>query len=185
MTRTYNITLRIFAGFGFIVFCLIVVLFAITMWKAPLHQFNLWRLERNFQAIAPYHPADSNLLLKRKDFGGLFSGASNSCDYFVGEFRSAARSKEEITRSYNGLSIDSFDRTERIPIHVFPGKGVQDYSVTRLPEASAVRVEGKIGVGEAGVFTLALSSLPDRDVQRRMLATSGVLAFDQQLGQGS
>ncbi|MBI3442954.1 MAG: hypothetical protein HY007_04255 [Candidatus Sungbacteria bacterium] len=91
---------------------------AVTMWKMPIHQFNLWRLERNFQTIAPAHPPGSKLLLKRKDFGGLFSAASHSCDYFIGELRSTPRSKEDVRKAYNGLSIDSFDHTKHIPVEV-------------------------------------------------------------------
>ena len=96
-----------------------MILFAaVTMWRMPIHQFNLWRLERNFHAIAATHPPDSKLLLKRKEFGGLFSAASHSCDYFVGEFRSAAHSKEDVRRAYRAFSIDSSDHTKRIPVEV-------------------------------------------------------------------
>lgn len=118
MSRAYYISMRIFAVFGMIAFCIIIVFVAITMWKMPIHQFNLWRLEKNFQVIAAAHPPDSKLLLKRKDFGGLFSGASHSCDYFVGEFRSTAHSKEDVRKAYKGLSIDSSDHTKHVPVEV-------------------------------------------------------------------
>lgn len=118
MSRASHIAMGIFACFGFIAFCLIILFGAVTMWKMPTHQFNLWRLEKNFHVVATAHPPDSKLLLKRKDFGGLFSAASHSCDYFVGEFRSTTRSKEDVKRAYSGLFIDSFDRTERIPVEI-------------------------------------------------------------------
>ncbi len=118
MSRASHIAMGIFACFGLIAFCLITLSAAVTMWKMPIHQFNLWKLERNFQTIAVAHPPDSKLLLKRKSFGGLFSAASHSCDYFVGEFRSTTYSKESIRQAYKGFSIYSSDRTERIPAEV-------------------------------------------------------------------
>ena len=118
MSRASHIAMGISACFGFIVFCLIILFAVVTMWKMPIHQFNLWRLEKNFQTIVAAHHQDSKLLLKRSDFGGLFSAASHSCDYFVGEFRSTARSKEDVRKAYRGLSIDSSDHTKRIPVEV-------------------------------------------------------------------
>lgn len=107
---------NMFAGFGLIVFLLIAAFFIIAMWRAPIHQFNLWTLGRNFKAVDSHHPENSKFVLKVKDFGNLFRAASNGCDYLVGEFRIGQGSKGEIMRRYQGLVIKSFDSLEPIPI---------------------------------------------------------------------
>lgn len=108
-----------FTALGIVAFCFVVWFTVVAMWKAPIHQFNLWRLGRNFQHITLSHPPESKLLLSIKDFGNLFRGASNGCDYFVGEFRSAGDSKEKTRQNYGGLFVDSFDSAERIPVEVY------------------------------------------------------------------
>ena len=118
MTRASDIMIRIFAGFGLIVFCLIVLFTIVAIWKAPVHQFNLWILGRNFKTINPYHPGDSQYVLRIRDFGNLFRAASNGCDYLVGEFRSGKGSQEDIARQYNGLFIKSLDNTGPVPVEV-------------------------------------------------------------------
>src|SRR3989338_8220112 len=64
----------------------------------PLHDIRLWRLERNFEMAASYHPRTSTVLQRRTYLGGPYTHGSLSCDYFVGELRSATLSKEEIRR---------------------------------------------------------------------------------------
>lgn len=103
--RVYRVTTRMFAVFGAITFCIIVVFVVTTSWKMPIHQFNLWKLEKDFQAFTPSHPTDSIPVLAFKRFGGLFNSAANSCDYFVGEFRTGAGSKEDILEYYRNLSV--------------------------------------------------------------------------------
>src|SRR3989338_1972772 len=105
LQRAYRIATRIFSIFGAFVFCSIVAFAVTTSWKMPIHQFNLWKLEKNFQALAPSHPTDSMPVLTFKKFGGLFSSAANSCDYFVGEFRTSADSREDIREYYRNLSV--------------------------------------------------------------------------------
>jgi hypothetical protein len=75
----------------------------------PIHNFNLWRLESNFQKIASFHPPDSTQLFFIKGVGNLFRGASNACDYFVGEFRISPGSREDIISWYEGLFVRSFE----------------------------------------------------------------------------
>ena len=110
--------MRIFAGFGLIVFLLMTAFIIGAMWKAPIHQFNLWMLGRNFRAVHPHHPGDSQYVLRIRDFGNLFRGASNGCDYLVGEARAGKGSREDIARSYGGLFIQSFDDTGPVPVEV-------------------------------------------------------------------
>ncbi len=108
--------MRLFGIFGVAVFCVIIWFVAVAMWRAPIHQFNIWRLSDNFQSIKPFHPPDSRRLSKIKDFGNLFRGASNACDYLVGEFRIGGGPKEEVMQRYQGLVIKSFDSMEPVPI---------------------------------------------------------------------
>lgn len=118
MKRTYSTLLKIAGAFGVIISPFIILFIVFMAWKIPIHNFNLWRLGGSFQTIAPLHPRHSKPLLEIKDFGGLFAGASNSCDYLVGEFRSAAYPKERIAQAYRGLLVPSFNHTELIPVEV-------------------------------------------------------------------
>ena len=118
MSRAFHIAKNIFAGIGLIVFLLIVGFSFVAMWKAPIHQFNLWKLERNFSTINSHHPEDSKYVLRVKHFGNLFRAASNGCDYLVGEMRAGKRSPQEIAQRYQGLFIKSFDGTAPVPIEV-------------------------------------------------------------------
>lgn len=113
-----NIFASIFVSLGIIAFLLVAPLFVAAMWRAPIHQFNLWMLGRNFRAINLRHPGDSGFVLKIKDFGNLFRGASNGCDYLVGEVRVGKGSQEEIAQYYRGLFIKSFDSTNPVPVEV-------------------------------------------------------------------
>lgn len=125
--RAYYIAEKICAVVGCIVLCLSIG-FAISIsWKVPWHNFNLWRLDMNFQTISLHHPTDSKLLLKRRYVGGLYPSGSVSCSYFVGEFRSSALSREEIMRAYDGLTVTSFDRKTELPVEVrFADEGFLD-----------------------------------------------------------
>ena len=84
----------------------------------PLHDIRLWRLERNFEMAASYHPRTSTVLQRRTYLGGPYTHGSLSCDYFVGELRSATLSKEEIRRAYDGHFIKSFDNSGQVPLEV-------------------------------------------------------------------
>lgn len=110
---------RIFTALGVLAACFMAVFAVVSSWRVPIHQINLWRLEAHFDGVIASHPLGSTLLLSVKDFGNLFRGASNGCDYFVGEFRSTTHPKEEVRRNYSGLFVGSFDKTERVPLEVY------------------------------------------------------------------
>lgn len=116
MNRLYHIAERIFAVFGVAVFCVIIWFVIATMWRVPVHQFNLWTLQKHFRIVE--HPSDSRFLKKLKGFGNLFRAASNGCDYLVGELRVGSGPQEDIARFYQGLFVKSFDDTETVPIEI-------------------------------------------------------------------
>lgn len=117
-SRAYRVGVKIFAVFGVAVFCLTLSFLIITAWKTPLHQFNLWKLEKDFRALVPSHPVDSTSVLAFTKFGGLFSSVAHSCDYFVGEFRTSTSSKEDIRGHYRNLSVATLHSAKRLPIQV-------------------------------------------------------------------
>ena len=118
MNRASPSVLAISVTFAVILspFVLIVLMeFFVTM---PIHTFNVWRLERNFQTTAAHHPTNSRMLQKHTQVGGLYSDSSHSCNYFVGEFRSAPSSRSEIMRAYQGTAIASWDAMIHLPVKV-------------------------------------------------------------------
>ena len=116
MTRIYCIAEKIFAVFGAIVFAVIVWFIVAAMWRAPLHQFNLWTLQKNFRAIE--QPLNSKSIKKLSGFGRLFRDASNGCDYLVGGFRVGNDTRESIAQWYQDFSIRPFDDAEPVPIEI-------------------------------------------------------------------
>lgn len=107
MSQESATVMRIFAGLGLIAFCL-VVLFALSItWKIPIHNYQLWAMQRHFRSsMHSVHPVPSQILAEMAEFG-LF-GNSNHCDYFVGEFRSSPLSKEELLQGYAPVATSSF-----------------------------------------------------------------------------
>ncbi len=116
MKSFFRVAGRVLVVLSFIVSCCAAVFLGFTSWKAPIHQFNLWKLENNFRKVQ--HPAHSKLLTKLTGFGNLFRGASNGCDYLVGELRVENGPQESITKWYQGISIKPFDDTEPVPIEI-------------------------------------------------------------------
>lgn len=112
----YRIAKDISAVFGVLVFFTVAFFVAVTMWHGPAHQFNVWKLRRHFNEVM--HPPESQTLKSIGGFGSLFRDASNGCDYLVGELRISTGQREEITRRYQGLSIRSFNGSERVPVEV-------------------------------------------------------------------
>ncbi len=107
MSRAYHIALRIFSIFGVAIFCLILPFAIAITWKMPFHNYQLWKMQKNFRStMQSVHPAESHLLAEMKEFG-LF-GNSNHCDYMVGEFRSSHLSKEMLRRAYAAVATSSF-----------------------------------------------------------------------------
>ena len=84
----------------------------------PIHDFRLWRLERNFRKAGQYHPPESVLLEKKKYLGGPHEHGSLRCDFFVGELRSAPMPKESIRHAYRDHSIRSINYIGRTPLKV-------------------------------------------------------------------
>lgn len=107
MSRTYPIAIRIFAVFGIITFGAIVLFTVAITWKMPLHNYQLWKMQRNFRStMQSIHPVQSELRAEMADFGNF--GNSNHCDYMVGEFRSSHLSKEKLRRAYAAVATSSF-----------------------------------------------------------------------------
>lgn len=107
MTHIYQILMRLFAIFGVAVFCIIVWFVVVITWKMPLHNYQLWKMQRTFRsAMQSVHPAESRLLAEMAEFGNF--GNSNHCDYFVGEFRSSPLSKEKVLEKYAAVATSSF-----------------------------------------------------------------------------
>lgn len=110
---------RSFAVFGFMVVCVVAGYLIAVSWKTPVHQFNLWKLNGNFHSTVLSHPPDSRQVLSFKKFGGLFSSAAHSCDYFVGEFRISTSSKEEVQEYYRDLYAGDYrPSVERLPVQI-------------------------------------------------------------------
>lgn len=98
---------------------LAILLLGAVTWKTPIHQFNLWRLGRNFQVIDEYHPLDSELLGKIRDLGNLFEDPSHPCGYVVGEVRATRYSQEQLRQMYSGHTIDSWNHRQHIPLRLY------------------------------------------------------------------
>src|SRR3989338_8480613 len=88
--------------FGFFVLFIVVV-----TWKIPLHNYQLYVLQRHFRdTVLPLNPTQSTRIAELAEFGNF--GQSNHCDYIVGEFRKSAFSREEVQKAYAGVGILSF-----------------------------------------------------------------------------
>lgn len=117
MKRIHTHIETIFAVFGFAAACFIVWFTLALTWAMPLHIYQQHIFQRQFSvAVQPFHPSDSELLIKASEFGNF--GNSNHCDYFAGEFRSSVFSKEEITNAYTDAPLLSFDGSNHLPVDV-------------------------------------------------------------------
>lgn len=117
MTHRYYIAEKIFSVFGFIVFCFILWLVFISTWSIPFHMLQTYLFQKQFgDEMRPFHPAQSTLLARAVDFGNF--GQSNHCDYFAGEFRSGALSREEIQDAYKNAPLLSFDGSNPLSVDV-------------------------------------------------------------------
>lgn len=128
IVRTYRRVESKIGLFGIILFGSEILILLALVWKIPLNNLTLERFERNLQVLAPHHPADSELLLKRKYIGALYPGSSSSCSYIVGEFRASALTRESIRDAYEGATIPSFNKQEaKLPVQVrFVDEGYLD-----------------------------------------------------------
>ena len=82
----------------------------------PIHDFRLWRLERNFRKTEDYHPMESRLLQKVRYLGGPSEHGSGTCGFFVGELRTSPLPKEKIKQAYHNRSIKSINYFGRTPL---------------------------------------------------------------------
>ena len=99
-------------------FTLLIIGFLILLtWKIPVNNFNLLRLNKNFESLSALHPLSSKRLLKFSDFGN-FGESGGQCGYIIGEFRTSQLTKEEIMYYYKDLVIDSFKQDEVISLEV-------------------------------------------------------------------
>ncbi len=105
---------------GLAVFILILGFLILITWKMPIHNFNLWRLSKNFESVSAFHPLLSKRLLKFSDFGN-FGESGGQCGYIVGEFRVSQLTKEEILNyfNYKNLTILSFKEDKTIPLEIY------------------------------------------------------------------
>ena len=105
------------AIFGFVAVCFIVWLTLAMTWAMPLNLYQQHIFQKRFRvAMQPFHPSGSELIIEASEFGNF--GNSNHCDYFAGEFRSSASSKEEITNAYKDAPLLSFDGSNHLPVDV-------------------------------------------------------------------
>ena len=112
--------------FGSILFGLEILIVFVLVWKIPLNNLRLEHIERNFRALEPYHPEDSELLSEKNYVGALYTGA-RSCGYFVGEFRVSALSREDIKKAYAGKAVPYFRQRTGLPAQVrFADEGFLD-----------------------------------------------------------
>lgn len=103
ITKTGEVLVAVLKLAVILFFGFIFLVILSTVWGMPLHNFDLWRLERNFNITAPqYHPPESVLLEKKEYLGGPQEHGSLVCDLYVGELRSAPFSKEDIRAAYSG-----------------------------------------------------------------------------------
>ena len=107
MKHAYHIVVGAFRVFGIVVFCAIILFVAGITLKMPIHNYQLWNMQRKFRSgMQSVHPAQSKLLAEMAEFGNF--GESNHCDYMVGEFRSSPLSKEELLKNYAAVITSTF-----------------------------------------------------------------------------
>jgi len=94
-----------------IVLCLVacVIVLAPVIGDTMAHDRKL----RRYQAALneAQHPDDTSLIRAEKRVG-LYAGNGNHCDYFVGELRRYAGSRQEIEAFYAGVSIEEYGLVE-------------------------------------------------------------------------
>lgn len=92
---------------------------ALFFWFAygePIHDINIWWLEKNFYAAEITHPNNSVLLEKKKHLGGPSLHGDNRCVYAVGEVRMAPLTLDEIKLAYRAIYVSLWGN--RLPLKV-------------------------------------------------------------------
>lgn len=98
---------------------LVVLLGALFFWFVHgelTHDINVWLLERRFYAKKIMHPDGSVLLEKKKYLGGKSTHGDPWCVYAVGEIRAVPLSKEDIRKTYQGVTVNFWK--ELLPLKV-------------------------------------------------------------------
>ena len=108
---------------GSIILLLGLLLFLI-IYGNPIHDINVWRLEKNFYAKNIVHPADSLLLEKKVYLGGISTHGDSSCVYAVGEWRSSPLSKETILETYHSSGAINL-WSKKVPIKLMFADGYE------------------------------------------------------------
>lgn len=98
------------------------ILFVWAYHGVPIHDFNLWRLEKSFAYTTIRHPSDSVLLEKKVYLGGPDTHGSGRCVYAVGEMRASILAEGDIRRTYQDVSV-KFGNKLRLPLKVFFADG--------------------------------------------------------------
>lgn len=80
-----------------------IFLIAFLAFGFPLHDFNLWRLERRYAVLSQFHPSDTELVKHEKYLGGPSTHGSSQCIYAVGEIRRTKLSKADIQEAYRNV----------------------------------------------------------------------------------
>ncbi|MDP3661771.1 MAG: hypothetical protein Q8R17_02900 [bacterium] len=114
--ETLKIFACMFAWLGVFFVCIVVFFLMVGMWKMPLHNHQLNTLQKHFRAVE--HPLNSTLVKRVKDFGNLFRGASNGCDYLVGELRVSEKTPENISRFYENVFVKPFDGSNLVSVEL-------------------------------------------------------------------
>lgn len=103
-------------GTVILVFFLSILFFWIA-YGEPIHDINVWWLERSFYAKGIPHPSVSILMEKKKYLGGPSIHGDNRCVYAIGEMRIAPLSKEDVKHAYENIIVDFWG--SRLPLKVF------------------------------------------------------------------
>ena len=107
MRHAYHILTQLLVAFGIIAFCFIILIVTDSTWKMPLHNYQLWTMQKHFRSIMQSaHPPSSRLRAEVAEFGNF--GQSSHCDYFVGEFRSSPLPKDKVLEQYAAVATSSF-----------------------------------------------------------------------------
>lgn len=84
----------------------IVLFFVLPFYGVPIHDFNLWMLQKDFNAHVR-HPDSSIFIEKKTHLGGPSEHGSHTCVYAVGEIRSAPLTREAIEQAYRKVAPSS------------------------------------------------------------------------------
>ncbi len=166
MTRESDIVMRIFAGFGLIVFCLFVLLVLSMTWKMPFHAYQLRIMQIRFRStMHSLHPVGSQLLAEMRQFGNF--GNSNHCDYLVGEFRSSHLSKEALRQRYAAVATSSFvgDRLLEVDVYFIDDDIFTHYPWSRWLQEYLPHERPPINENTYLIFSSNDGNPPDGDIR--------------------